>query len=273
MMKTERGKYRESVRSRTFILFILMILLSCGRARGVRVAVASNFTAAAEELRREYLKVNPETKIEIISGSSGRLAMQIIHGAPFHLFFSADMEHPEKIRERGLAAEEPLPYAYGRLILLRVKGGKGRMTLKRTIEESGGRIIIANPQLAPYGKAAMETLGKTGMYAAVKSKLVIAENVVQAARYALLGKGICFTARSLLLAPAFREREGEISWMEIDHRLYGRIIQGAVMLPASRGSETARSFYEFVLRSREAKRIIRRYGYTPAENRIMRSEG
>ncbi len=270
-MISGKGKYRGQGKSCTFVLFTLMILLSCGRTGGLRVAVASNFTAAAEELKREYLKTSPGTQIEIISGSSGRLAMQIIHGAPFHLFFSADMERPEKIHERGLAREVPLPYAYGRLILLRAKKFKGRMTLKRAIEESGGRIIIANPQLAPYGKAAMETLAKTGIYASVKPELVIAENVVQAARYALLGKGICFTSGSLLLTPAFREREGEISWMEIDHRLYGRIIQGAVLLPASRGSETARSFLKFVLRSKEAKRIIRRYGYTPVENRIIRS--
>jgi molybdate transport system substrate-binding protein len=187
-----------------------------------------------------------------------------MHGAPYDIFFSADMKRPGKLWKKGLAANRPLPYAYGRLILLSGKKWKGEMTLKRAIEETGERIILANPELAPYGKAAMEVLKKTGMFARVKPGLVTAENVVQSARYALLGKGTCFTALSLLNAPAFRKREGEITWIEIDKKLYGEIKQGVVILSKSKKTETAKSFFDFVLNSKQAKRTIRHYGYTPA---------
>jgi molybdate transport system substrate-binding protein len=141
-----------------------------------------------------------------------------------------------------------------------------RMTLASAVKDTSKRVIIANPELAPYGKAALEVLKGTGLYTGVKPRLVIAENVVQSARYALLGKGTCFTAMSLLQAPALRERAGEISWIEVDTRLYRKIEQGVVIISESKNIDAARSFLDFVLTSNEAKRIIRRFGYTTPES-------
>ncbi len=260
-----REKREKRIKAWTFTLLAAAALLSCGRENVLRVAVAANFSAAAEELKKEYEKLNPGKKVEIITGSSGKLAMQIIHGAPYDLFFSADMKRPGKLRERGLTTGRPLPYAFGRLILVRGKKEKGGMTLKKALEGTGERVILANPELAPYGKAAMEVLERAGLLANAKPRLIIAENVVQSARYALLGKGVSFTALSLLTSPAFREREGKISWIEVDKKLYGEIKQGVVIISKSENREAARSFLDFVLTGKEAKRIIRHYGYTPVE--------
>jgi molybdate transport system substrate-binding protein len=249
-----------------FLLLALAVLLSCGKEKGLRIAVAANFSAAAEELKKEYRKLHPETVLEIIIGSSGKLAMQIMHGAPYDIFFSADMKRPEILRERGFASGSPLSYACGRLILLRAEKGMTRMTLASAVKDTSKRVIIANPELAPYGKAALEVLKGTGLYTGVKPRLVIAENVVQSARYALLGKGTCFTAMSLLQAPALSERAGEISWIEVDTRLYRKIEQGVVIISESKNIDAARSFLDFVLTSNEAKRIIRRFGYTTPES-------
>jgi molybdenum ABC transporter molybdate-binding protein len=109
----------------------------------------------------------------------------------------------------------------------------------------------------------MEVLKETGIYTGVKQRLVIAENVVQSARYALLGKGTCFTAKSLLQSPALMERAGEITWIEVDKRLYRKIKQGVVIISKSKNIDAARSFLDFVLTSEEAKKIIRSFGYTP----------
>jgi len=228
-------------------------------AQPVRVAVAANAQFVLRKLAADF-KNKTGIEVEIISGSSGKLTAQIKNGAPYDLFLSADMAFAESVYADGFALSKPRVYASGSLIICSATGAalENWKTLIR--DQKTGKIAIANPALAPYGKAAEQALNYYGWYKELSSRLVFGESISQVNTYVLKGVvNIGFTTESLVyeLSPADR-----FKWKKIDIKAYKPIQQGAVLLKYSNNKNFTKNkrFYDYLF-SAGAKAIFRQYGY------------
>ena len=228
-------------------IFILSITLF---AKTINIAVAANVSYAVDDLKKEFNKLYPNTKVNVILGSSGKLTAQISNGAPYQLFISADMNYPKALYKNGYAITKPIVYAKGSLALFSTKKldlNKGLDLLKN---DNINKIAIANPKTAPYGKATVEALKKAGIYNDIKKKLVFGESISQTFAYISIAADIGIVATSSLI-------KKELHWSEIDPALYTPIKQGIVIL---KDDLDVKKFYDFIL-SKNAKEIFKRYGY------------
>jgi len=221
----------------------------------VRVAVASNFTAAAEEIVRAF-EARTGHRVSLSPGSTGRHYAQIRLGAPFVVFLAADAERPRRLEEEGRALPGTrFTYAIGRLALW--SRDPGRVDRAGRVLRSGHlrRLAIANPRLAPYGRAAREVMERLGVWERLQTHLVRGENVAQAFQYVASGNAEAgFVAWSQLRAlPA--DRRGS-TW-RVPADLHGAIEQQAVLL---REDPVGREFLDF-LRGAEAASILADLGY------------
>ena len=241
---------------------LLLALLLAGPAAGEEavVAVAANFSEVAERLAKDFERESGH-KLTFVAGSTGKLHAQITNGAPFDAFLSADQASPERLEKEGLAvAGSRFTYATGRLTLWSPEpgrvGGDGAATLRRG---EFRRLAIANPELAPYGAAAKETLEKLGLWERLKDKIVMGETIGQA--HAMVASGnaeLGFVALSSVLSP---RNETKGSRWDVPQKLYAPIRQDAVLLKRGAGNPAARGFLDF-LRSAKAKAVIETYGYS-----------
>lgn len=240
------------------ILAIFFLLVSINSfAQQLKVAVAANLQGVIKVLGKDFKQ---KTGIEIrpIVGSSGNLSTQIKNGAPFDLFLSADMSFPENLAKEGLSTKEPAVYAYGSLIICSSQNigfeNWERLLLTRRIK----KIAVANPAIAPYGKAAEESLKLKGILDDIQSKLVTGESISQVNTYITTGTvDVGFTTRALV-----KDAEGKttIYWKEIDPKTYTPIKQGMIILKQSKETANAQKFYDYML-SPAAKKILKEYGY------------
>ena len=249
--------------SRIFERLILGLLLlgsnNLVHAGSLTVAVAANVKYAFADLQQAFSK---ESGIEIKSvfGSSGKLTAQIKEGAPFDVFLSADMKYPQVLFENGLATTEPKVYANGVLVLWTLNQldlGKGIQVLA---DPSVKKIAVANPELAPYGREAMNALDHFKLHAAVGPRLIYGESISQVSQYIeSQSADIGFTAKSVVLSPAMT---GKGKWIELPKGSYKPIEQGVVMLKygADTHEKAAQRFISF-LSSSTARRILEKYGY------------
>lgn len=229
--------------------------------RTLHVAAASNLKPAFEEIAAAFRSANPGVEVSATYGASGTFLAQIANGAPFDLFLSADAEFPAKAVERGLADGPAFPYAYGRLVVW-VSGrslpeleGKGLAALTAP---SVRRIAIANPDVAPYGRAARTALAKARVLEAVKGKLVLGQNVSQAAQFVESGNAqAAFLPLSLTLVPPLSEAGR--AWV-VPADLHERVEQAGVVLKGARQPELARALVAF-LQGDASRTILARYGY------------
>jgi molybdate transport system substrate-binding protein len=233
-------------------------LCAAGNAQ-ITAAVAANVQFAMEDLKTAFKK---ETGVEVktVYGASGKLATQIRNGAPFDLFVSADMDFPDSLRAWGYAPEKPRPYAYGKLVLWTLKDVDLEKGLAALSDTAIGKIALADPKRAPYGREALKALQRSGLAESLKPKLVYGENISQVSQYILTGNvDIGFNAKSIVLAP---ETQGKGHWKEVDSTLYDRIAQGAVVCKYGTENNPGLSsrFYAF-LYSAPAREIFARYGY------------
>ncbi len=232
----------------------------------LRVAAASDLRFAMDELVVAWVARNPAAPIDVIYGSSGSFFAQISQGAPFDAFFSADAGYPRELERAGLA--EPgstRVYGIGRIVTwvpapsaadIETRG------LAALADPSVGTVAIANPDHAPYGRAAIAALSSAGVLEAVQPKLVIGESVSQAAQFVETGAADAgIIALSLALAPALVDR-GRYAVVPPD--LYPRLEQGAVVPLAAAQPEAARAFLDFVL-GPEGRAVLDRYGFQPPE--------
>jgi molybdate transport system substrate-binding protein len=194
-------------------------------------------------------------------GSSGNFLTQIENGAPFDVFFSADIAYPKKLEAEGLAAPgSTYLYAIGKIVLWtrndsRVNVGKGFSVLQ---DSSVNKISIANPAHAPYGRAAEEALRQAGVYESVKSRLVLGENISQAAEFVESGNAdVGILALSLALSPTIKDKGR--SW-NIPENLYSPIEQGAVVVLSSKNQQGAKQFLEYIKLPATAA-LLARYGF------------
>jgi len=232
------------------------------RAQGseVRIAVAADLKFAMGELSEQF-EGRTGTKVNVTFGSSGNFFSQIQNGAPFDLFFSADVEYPKKLEAAGLAEPGTLyEYAIGRLVIWTPADAKVDVTKegwKSLLDSSIEKIAIANPEHAPYGRAAFAALQASGIYERVKSKLVYGENISQAAQFVQSGSAQAgIVAMSLAVSPAMR---GGKKW-DIPAKMYPPLEQGAIVLKEAKNMAAARAFLEFV-KSASSRAIFTKYGF------------
>jgi molybdate transport system substrate-binding protein len=231
---------------------------TCGT---VTVAAASDLTYAMNEIAANFEKATG-CAVRLSMGSSGNFLAQIENGAPFDVFFSADIAYPKKLEAEGLAAPgNTYLYAIGKIVLWtrkdsRVDVGKGFAVLR---DPGVKKIAIANPAHAPYGRAAEEALRQSGVYEAVKDRLVLGENISQAAEFVESGNADAgILALSLVLSPTMKDKGR--TW-NIPENLYTPIQQGVVAVRAAANPQAARQFLEYIKMPSTAA-LLERYGFT-----------
>ncbi len=242
---------------RSACLLALLLAFPAARAAAdqVSVAVASNFTAPLQAIVALYAERSDDS-IRVSSASSGKLFAQIQHGAPFDVFLSADSEKPDALIASGEAlAESRFTYALGRLALWSSQAPPGA---QQRLESGDFRhLAIANPRLAPYGRAAKEALEHMGQLDAAEGKLVTGENIAQTWQFVATGNAeLGFVALSQVIDG------GEVppdAWV-VPREFHAPIRQDAVLLASAADKPAARALLEF-LRSPEAAAIIRAFGY------------
>jgi molybdate transport system substrate-binding protein len=232
----------------------------------IRVAAAADLKFAMTEMAAEFEK-QTGTSVLVTYGSSGNFFSQIQNGAPFDLFFSADIDYPRKLEAAGLAEAGTLyEYATGRLVIwtpVHSKLDVARLGWQVLLDASVQKISIANPNHAPYGRATVAALEKAGIYESVKSKLVYGESISQAAQFVQSGNAQAgIIALSLSVSPAMRDGK---SWV-IPAEMHPAIVQGAVVLKNAKDKEAARAFLNYV-KSKKGRATIARYGFEFSEEK------
>jgi molybdate transport system substrate-binding protein len=227
----------------------------------VRVAAAADLRFAMQELVAQFQKTS-KAQITVSYGSSGNFYAQLQNGAPFDLFFSADMEYAKKLDAAGLAEPGTLTkYALGKLVLWTPADSAVDITKdgwKALLDSRITKIAVANPEHAPYGRAAVAALHSAGIYDQVKAKLVYGENISQAAQFVQSGNAQAgLVALSLALAPAMKDGK---RW-EVPPNAYPPIEQGAIVLKSAGDKSAARAFLEFVM-SPAGRDTLRKYGFS-----------
>ena len=238
-----------------FVAVVLNLFIAAAAAEGITVAVASNFADAARALVERFERQTGHA-VTLVFGSTGKHYAQIVNGAPFDAFFAADVKRPKLLEANGLALRgSRFAYAVGKLVLWSPNPG--------TVDRAGavldqGRfrhLALANPKLAPYGRAARETLESRSLWAQLQGKIVRGENIGQTFQFVRSGNAeLGFVAWSQIKRPALPV---EGSWWDIPQSLYSPIEQQAVLL---QDNPAARNFLNFV-RDGDALGIIRSYGY------------
>jgi len=242
---------------------VLAVALSAtlSAQRPTTIAAAANLNFALAEIAKQF-KAERGTQVDVVFGASGTLARQIQDGAPFELFLAADEEFPNQLTKAGLTRDAGVVYATGRLVIFAPTGSPLAVDerldgLARVIKSGkAGRFAIANPDVAPYGKAAESVLRKRGLWDAIRPQLVLGDTIAQAAQFATTGNAIGgLVAYSLVLGPGFAERGKYALIPESDHQ---PLRQRMVLL--KRAGATATQFYTY-LQGQTAKAILRKHGY------------
>lgn len=242
------------------ILFALVVLVLSPmvRADEVQVAVAANFTAPMKAIVAEFENLTGH-KAQLSFGGTGKFYAQIKNGAPYQVFLSADDETPAKLEQEGLAeAGSRFTYAVGTLVLWSARpdvvDAKGEVLTRGAF----AHLALANPKLAPYGAAAMETLEKLGLAASLRAKFVQGENIAQAHQFVASGNAeLGFVALSQVMKDG--RITGGSAWI-VPAEMHRPIRQDAVILNPGRDKAAANALLRY-LRGRPAQAIIRAYGY------------
>jgi len=245
-------------------LLVSVVPPKAARAQEIRVAAASDLRFAMPELAAKFEK-QTGIRVSVTYESSGSSFSQLQNGAPFDLFFSADMEYPRKLEAAGLAVPGTLcTYAVGRIVVWTPNGAKldlPRQGLNALRDSSVQKIAIANPEYAPYGRAAIAALQKAGIYAQVKAKLVYGENISQAAQFVQSGNAQAgILAESIVKSSSMNDGD---AW-EIPLALYPPLEQAAVVLKSTANKEKAVSFLQFV-KGGDGRAVLGKYGFHPED--------
>jgi molybdate transport system substrate-binding protein len=245
---------------RQFLLSFLLLLSQSIFAQQATVAVAANMKDAFSEINTAF-KATGNSNIRIVYGSSGNFTAQIMNGAPFNLFISADERFPIELYKQGKASDEGVVYAMGKLALISKHSAamslaNDKTELMRAIGKAN-KIAIAKPELAPYGKAAVEYLKAEGLWDTAKDKLIYGDNIGIATMYVVTGAAdLGFTALSLAKSADVAK---ETNFILVNSKLYEPIKQRMVLIKGA--PPEAAALYQF-MQSPQAKLILQKYGYS-----------
>jgi molybdate transport system substrate-binding protein len=237
----------------TLLLASLAFSISPLVAGEVNIAAAADMKYALDDIAKVYMKRHPDTKINTMFGSSGKAFTQISNGAPYDIYYSADIDYPKKLKAAGKAVGEVKPYAIGRIVLWSntIDTAKGINTL---LSPNVKKIAIANPEHAPYGRAAVAALKTYGVYDKIKSKLIYGENINQTAQYVQTkAADIAILALSITSSPALRDTPSFL----IPKESHPELVQGYVLVKNNPEAKDFISFFE----TKEANEILKKYGF------------
>jgi len=235
----------------------LLSMESYGQGK-ILVAAASDLKFALDSVAAVFRKKHSGT-VEITYGSSGKLFEQISNGAPFDVFFSAYIEYPKKLKEKGLTASDIYIYGIGRIVVWSKKIDVEKEGMNSLISPGVKKIAIANPLHAPYGKRAEEALKFYKMHDTIKNKLVLGENISQAAQFVTTGAAdIGIVAYSIALSPNMKKENGK--FYLIPENAHQRLEQAVTITKRGKENDFAQTFLSFV-KSNEAKQILSYFGF------------
>lgn len=230
----------------------LYLISTVATAAELRIVTASNFYPTLNKIKQEYENTS-EDKIKIIRGSTGKLYAQIILGAPYDVFLSADSERADKLVAKGKSYDKKsYVYATGQLALWRADANSSQELREQLYEGRFNKLAIANPKTAPYGRAAIEALKAMELYEEVKDRLVYGENIAQTLQFVQSGAAdLGFVAKSYVV--------DDIYW-QIDDYLHNPLQQKMLILKQTKQPDSAKKFIKYI-QSDEAKKIISTSGY------------
>jgi molybdate transport system substrate-binding protein len=243
------------------IVLAALPIARAARAQEIRVAAAADLQFAMQDAAAQFQKKSG-TEVKVTYGSSGNFFSQLQNGAPFDLFFSADIDYPRKLEAAGFAEPGTIyEYAVGRIAIWTPADATVDVTLlgwKTLLDPNVQKISIANPEHAPYGRAAVAALQKAGIYEQVKPKLVYGENISQAAQFVQSGNAQAgIVAMSLAVSPGMKDGK---RW-EIPADMHPPIEQAAIVLKSAANKDGARAFLDFV-KSEAGRATLAKYGFT-----------
>jgi molybdate transport system substrate-binding protein len=269
-MEGERGLMDGFTRVRLYAAALLAIVVvvsgmsapqAAGKGHEIAIAAASDLNFAIKEIVVEFEKATG-THVKLSLGSSGNFYAQIQNGAPFDLYFSADIGYPKKLEEAGLVVPGSVyQYAVGRIVLwtnheAHRDVSKGMEILR---DPAIKKIAIANPKHAPYGRAAVAAMEHFKVYEQAKDRVVFGENISQAAQFVESGAcDIGIIALSLALAPTMKSHG---TYWEIPASAHPPLEQGAAIIKSSKHQDAAKQFLEF-MQGEKGQEIMVRYGFT-----------
>jgi molybdate transport system substrate-binding protein len=235
---------------------LLLALPAC--AEKITIAAAADLKFAMDEIVTGFRKINPDAEVEVIYGSSGKFHTQIQQGAPYDLYFSADIAFPRELAKKGVAASEVMPYAVGRIVLWSATLDATKMTLSSLLDPAIKRVAIANPKHAPYGKRAEEALRAAGLWDKVEPKLVYGENIAHTAQFVQTGNAQAgIIALALALNPGLAGKGGY--WL-IPETLHAPLEQGYIITRRGANKAVAKRFATY-LADRPARDIMVAHGF------------
>jgi molybdate transport system substrate-binding protein len=242
-------------------LLLYCILLLPAWAHEATVAAASDLRFALDEVVKAY-EADTGAKLRVSYGASGNFARQIAQGAPFDMFLSADESYIAELQRAGLTVDEGKLYAIGHVVLFvpqgsTVKADEQLQDLRAALADGRlKKLAIANPEHAPYGRAARAVLQNRGLWDAAQEKLVLGENVSQAAQFAASGSAQAgIFALSIAMSPNFANAG---SYVILAAEWHPPLRQRMALL--KRGADNARPFYEYMQQAK-ARAILKRYGF------------
>lgn len=230
--------------------------------RTVSVAAAADLKFALDDVLRSFRASQSDIDFRVTYGSSGNFFTQLSNKAPFDIYFSADIEYPRKLIEKGFGlAESEFRYAVGQIVVWAPNSSRldvDKLGMEALADPSVRKIAIANPKHAPYGRAAEAAMKKLGVYDRVKERLVLGENIAQAAQFLETGAAdIGIVALSLAMAPRMRDK-GRYWTVPLD--AYPSLEQGGVILSWVKDREATEQFRSFVLGD-QGREILKQYGF------------
>jgi molybdate transport system substrate-binding protein len=241
------------------ILGIILISQLCA-AQEITVAAAADLQSAMQDVAARFERETGK-KVKVIFGSSGNFFQQIQNGAPFDMFFSANLDYPKKLAAAGLIENGSYyQYAQGKIVVWVPSDSKINLTsgLKVLLDPSVNKIAIANPLHAPYGQAAVAAMQKEGVYDKAKEKFVLGENISQTASFIVSGSAdIGIVALSLALSPNMKDKG---RYNEIPADEYPPIEQACVILGSSKNKDVAQQFLSY-FKSAAVADLLAGYGF------------
>jgi molybdate transport system substrate-binding protein len=250
-----------STRTRNLVAWLVVFVFGrfCA-AQSMTVAAAADLQFAMQDVATQFERETGKS-VQLIFGSSGSFFQQIQSGAPFDMFFSANLEYAEKLEAAGLTESGSYyQYAKGKIVIWTPKDSKVDLSsgLRSLLDPSVKKIAVANPQHAPYGQAAVAALEKAGIYDKVKDKFVLGENISQTASFVVSGSAdVGIVALSLVLSPNLKDKG---RYVEVPASEYPPIEQACVILSSSRNKDTAKQFLAFI-KSASVADTLKRYGF------------